>query len=146
MNAPEKQRDTKQRRMVCDAVMRHYDHPDADAIYLELHELDPRLSKATVYRNLNLLAENGAIRHVKVPGAPDRFDRTCAAHSHILCTVCGAVVDSPVPYSTEDDARAAAETGFRITGHETVYEGICPDCLAGMTGSAEVSALGVHCK
>lgn len=121
------QRDTRQRRIVYDAVMRHWDHPCADTIYMDVHARDSKISKATVYRNLKVLSENREILHVKVPGA-DRYDRTLKNHYHVICTRCGAVADAPVAYLAENDARTAEETGFLISRHQTVFEGICPDC------------------
>ncbi len=122
------QRDTKQRRLIYDTVQKRHDHPSADDIYADVHQIDPKISKATVYRNLKLLAENGEITHVKMPEA-DRFDFTLDRHSHIHCTVCGAVIDAPIPYGAENDAIVAEKTGYRIVRHQTVFEGICPDCL-----------------
>ena len=121
------QRDTRQRRMVLDAVMRRTDHPSADEIYQDVQSRDSRVSKATVYRNLKLLAENGDIRQVKMSGA-DRFDRTAEDHYHIICTRCGTVIDAPIPYFAESDALVAEATGFRISRHRTVFEGLCPRC------------------
>ena len=66
-------RNTRQRKIVLEAVQEHHDHPSADQIYLEIRAKDPRISRGTVYRNLNILSEEGQITHVKVPGA-DRYD------------------------------------------------------------------------
>ena len=123
------QRDTRQRRMVYDAVLRLADHPTAEAVYETVHAQDARVSKATVYRNLNLLAENGEIRRVPMPDA-DRFDHTTTRHAHLHCAVCGGVWDAPLPYAEENDAAVAEKTGFLIRCHETVFEGVCPACRA----------------
>ena len=123
-----KQRDTRQRRMVYDAVTGRCDHPSADEIYSDVHAADPGIGKATVYRNLKTLSENGEIRHVKVPGA-DRYDLTVEDHYHLLCTQCGKVVDAPIEYIRANDELVAEKTGFSITRHRTVFEGICPECL-----------------
>lgn len=127
MGIDKQQRETKQRRMVYDAVMKHFDHPNAEDIYAEVHALDGKISKATVYRNLRLLAENGEIMPVKVPGA-DRFDSTLTLHYHIICTECGAVEDVPIEYEAEKDSCAESLTGYDIKRHRTVFEGICPKC------------------
>lgn len=121
------QRDTKQRRLVYEVVMKRCDHPNADEIYADVHAADDKISKGTVYRNLNVLSENGEIRHVKVPGA-DRYDRTLGEHYHILCSVCGMVTDAPIDYIAVNDDYVAAQTGFLIKRHRTVFEGVCPDC------------------
>lgn len=128
MNGNEKQtRDTRQRRLVYDNVMSRCDHPNADSIYWDIHSLDDKISKGTVYRNLNLLADQDEILRVRVPGA-DRFDSRLDNHCHIICMSCGRVVDAPIPYTTSYDNDVAANTGFQVTRHRTVFEGICPDC------------------
>ena len=121
-------RDTKQRRLVYDAVMNRCDHPNADDIYMDVHAKDNKISKATVYRNLKVLSETGDILHVKVPGA-DRYDSMLDNHYHIICTVCGTVIDSPIDYNYESDSFVEDKTGFKINRHRTVFEGICPECL-----------------
>ena len=126
-DSEKQQRDTKQRRLVYDSVMSRCDHPNADDIYTQAHAADPRLSKGTVYRNLKVLSENGDVLHVKIPGT-DRYDRNVYPHYHVLCTVCGKVVDAPLVYSPELDAAVSENTGFAIDTHRTVFEGICPEC------------------
>lgn len=83
-------RNTRQRKIVLEAVQEHHDHPSADQIYLEIRAKDPRISRGTVYRNLNILSGEGQITHVKVPGA-DRYDCRTDFHYHLICTGCGAV-------------------------------------------------------
>ena len=121
------QRDTKQRRLILETVISHGDHPDADDIYLDVHNTDEKISKGTVYRNLKLLSENGDIRHVKIPGT-DRYDRTLPPHYHILCIGCGKVIDAPLEYTREFDGLISSQTGFIIKGHRMVFEGLCPEC------------------
>ena len=122
------QRDTKQRRIIYENARCRRDHPKADDIYSDVHEQDSRISKGTVYRNLKLLTENGDLNRIVVPGA-DRFDSRTDPHYHIICTECGKVIDAPNPYEAENDKTVAEQTGFRISGHRTVFEGICPECL-----------------
>lgn len=120
-------RNTKQRQLVYDAVMGRCDHPSADDIYQAVHEKDDRISKGTVYRNLNVLSEKGEIAHVKVPSA-DRYDSRLDPHYHLRCRVCGRVFDAPMKYIDEYDADMAAETGFIIESHQLLFEGVCRDC------------------
>lgn len=128
-NAPVQRRNTRQRQLVLDCVRAHSDHPTAEDVYLEVTARDPKISRGTVYRNLNLLEETGVITTVKTPGAM-RFDWRCDGHSHVVCRVCGAVADTPLPYDTSADERAAQETGFAVESHSLVFEGICPACQA----------------
>ncbi|HMM06737.1 MAG TPA: transcriptional repressor [Clostridiales bacterium] len=122
-----KQRNTKQRQLVLDAVRGRCDHPSADQIYLTVRGIDNRISRGTVYRNLNVLVQQGEILHVKLPHT-DRFESRLDNHYHLLCTGCGAVSDVPLPYRGELDEQTAKETGYTIERHRAVFEGLCPAC------------------
>lgn len=122
-------RNTRQRQLVLDAVRAHDDHPTADEIYVALRANDPRISRGTVYRNLRLLSGSGEIRTFKVPGG-DRFDWRVDDHAHVVCERCGAVCDAPVAYNAELDETCASKTGYRISSHHTLFEGLCPACQA----------------
>lgn len=122
-----KQRHSRQRQAVLDAVTARCDHPTADQIYLDVRAKDDKISRGTVYRNLGLMSKSGQITHVKVPTA-DRFDARLDRHYHLLCTACGRVFDAPVPYHPEYDDLVAEETGFQISRHRMIFEGLCPEC------------------
>ena len=104
-----------------------YDHPMADQIYEDVCREDARISKGTVYRNLSLLAADGKIGHIRVPGA-DRYDSRVDPHCHIICMKCGRVEDVPVEYDEDIDRIAEETTGYLVDHHNMVVEGICPDC------------------
>lgn len=120
-------RNTKQRRLVLETVQSHNDHPTADRIYMYVREKDDKISRGTVYRNLNVLEKKKEITHVKVPAA-DRYDCRLDNHYHMVCTCCGAVCDAPMEYKKEYDRMIEQETGFCIERHRTIFEGICPEC------------------
>ena len=124
---PTQRRNTRQRQLVLDAVYARCDHPTAEDIYLDVHAQDERVSRGTVYRNLNLLEANGSIMAVRAPGAV-RFDRRTDAHNHVICRVCGRVDDAPLPYDEAADGLVASQTGFAVWAHSTLFEGVCPDC------------------
>ncbi len=121
------QRNTKQRQLVLDAVRARCDHPSADQIYLDVRGLDNRISRGTVYRNLNVLVQQGEILQVKLPHM-DRFESRLDVHYHLLCTGCGAVMDIPLSYREDLDEQTAKETGYSIERHRAVFEGLCPAC------------------
>lgn len=121
------QRHTHQRQLVLDAVQARCDHPTADQIYLDVRAIDDRISRGTVYRNLNFLVEQGDILQVKLPDV-DRFEGYANQHYHLVCKDCGVVCDAPMLYDVRLDEEAAKHTGFAIHGHRTTFEGLCPEC------------------
>ncbi|NLG26175.1 MAG: transcriptional repressor [Clostridiales bacterium] len=127
-------RNTRQRALVKQLVQARRDHPSANEVYREARALDPTISRATVYRNLNLLAENGEIRHVSMTEV-DRFDWRVERHYHLQCTGCGAVVDAPLPYRPDMDLAVSEQTGYRVAAHRTTFEGLCPACQKAREGA-----------
>lgn len=122
-----KQRNTKQRKMILEAVASRCDHPTADQIYSDLRKKDEKISRGTVYRNLGILAEDGEIMNVKVPSA-DRYDSRIDRHYHMFCTECKKVLDAPMNYCEAYDRQMEMDTGFKISRHRIVFEGVCEKC------------------
>ncbi len=117
-------RNTIQKNLIRSAVIA-LDHPTAEDVYQALHIDNPSISRATVYRNLNTMEQNGELRRVIVPDGADIFDKTTGQHYHVKCTCCGSVADItnfsfPPTSSTISD--------YDITGHELVFLGTCPNC------------------
>lgn len=120
-------RNSRQRQLVLDAVRERTDHPSADQIYIDTRGKDEKISRGTVYRNLNLLAKSGEIRRVEAPDM-DRFDFRLDRHYHLMCTECGKMIDISLPYQDQWDRDAAAQTGCVVDSHNTIFEGLCPEC------------------
>lgn len=125
---------TIQRSLVLDAVNRLKSHATADEVYAEVAATHPNISKATVYRNLNLLSEMGMIRKLEIPGGADRFDHICKEHCHVKCEKCGRVFDIEIPYIDGLDNLVENRNGFELTGYDILFRGICPGCRASSDG------------
>ena len=121
-------RNTIQRSLVLEAVNRLQCHATADEIYEEIKKDHPNISRATVYRNLNVLSEMGEIRRMETPGGADRFDHRCHDHCHVRCQKCGRVFDVDVDFITGLEQRIRDAHGFEFTGYDILFRGICPDC------------------
>ena len=121
------QRFSQQRERIYEAVRTSMEHPSAQMVYDALRPEMPRLSLGTVYRNLHQMAQEGRLRELEGPVA--RFDAVLPSHTHIRCVRCGQVADLELPYDPALDREAAGD-GWVITGHERVFNGICPACGA----------------
>lgn len=120
-------RNTKQRKIVLNAVRSRCDHPSVEQIYNAVHKVDESISLGTVYRNLNILADNHQITRVSY-GNADKYDLRVDRHNHFVCEKCGKVTDAEIEYNRHFDG-LKTRGGFFITAHQTVYTGICSDCL-----------------
>lgn len=124
-------RKSRQRQKIYDMIRRGDEHPDAMAIFNELKAELPSLSLGTVYRNLNILMEQGLIRKVSLDGAGDRFDARTESHFHLICEECGSVEDIFLPCLSGIDREASKAKKFKITRHRVDFYGICENCRRG---------------
>ena len=117
---------TKQRQLILEAIRATDSHPTADELFQTVRQKLPTISLATVYRNLNFLADAGEIRKLSMPGMPDRFDWRMSAHDHLVCGGCGRVYDFVLPERLTD--RIAKAAGMQVEGYTLVARGLCPAC------------------
>ncbi len=123
-------RNTIQKKLVLDAVAHLACHPTADEVYAHIVRAHPTVSKATVYRNLGGLSEDGRLRHIRMPDGADRFDHRTDDHRHIVCLCCKGICDVPVMEAQALDEAAAHSTGYCEVSHDIVFYGVCPACAA----------------
>ena len=119
---------SRQREAILTQLRSRRDHPTAEELYLSLKPNMPNLSLGTVYRNLNLLAEEGIIMKISSDGA-DRFDATVKTHYHLQCTKCGRLFDLEMPPFEEIEKKAQSVADCKITSHQLNFIGVCRDCL-----------------
>lgn len=120
-------RNTRQRALVLEAVRSLHNHPTSADVYDAVRKKHPSISRATVYRNLNVLTEQGEVLHIPVAGGADRYDFRCDCHYHAICRECGVVYDVEMP--SEELLSSVRDThGFLIEGFDIIFTGLCPDC------------------
>lgn len=119
---------SKQREVVLDALINNVIHPTAEKLYSIIQIEYPEVSKATLYRNLNQLAEAGIIKKIDGLEAPAHFDHNTHPHYHFICEKCGRVFDVSSDVAKDVVSKTEEETGFKVTSHEIVFKGLCKDC------------------
>ena len=121
-------RNTIQRTLTLKAVRDLHDHPTADEVYTSVSAEHPNISRGTIYRNLNQLAEDGEIGAIEVPGGADRFDHCPKRHYHVRCVRCGRIYDVDMDYMADLEETIRDTHGFTFLGHDLMFRGICPAC------------------
>jgi Fur family transcriptional regulator, peroxide stress response regulator len=121
-------KNTRQRELVLSILKRTRAHPTADWIYEEARKKFPRISKATIYRNLAILSERGEIKELNLSGTITRYEAKQPFHYHFRCEKCGKVEDVNIPVSEELNHRAEEATGNKVTYHQLEFRGLCENC------------------
>ncbi len=123
-------RHSKQRARILEFLHRTKSHPTAIVIFEELLREFPTLSLGNVYRNLNILVEQGLIRELKMGSTYDRFDGIVAPHYHFICERCGEISDLDMPHDEALNDKVRALTGGEVNYHRLEFYGVCAKCAS----------------
>jgi len=122
---------TNQRKIILDYLKENYNHPTVEDVFIHVKKKLPRISKKTVYSNLQFLCRKGLIREVGTKGV-QRYEPKLKPHPHMICRKCGKVID------VNDDGlfSHAVRVGKNIKDFdfESVninFYGICKKCKGG---------------
>ena len=121
-------RNTVQKQIIYDVLVQRGDHPTAEEVYADVHARLATISKGTVYRVLNQMAEQRSILRIPIPNGADRFDHTIRPHHHFGCTRCGRIYDMPAQTAEGIQITYPVFARGKITGYSILFEGICEGC------------------
>ena len=130
MNSNGSRRMTRQRKLIFEELKKVSSHPTAEDLHRIVRKRLPKISIATVYRNLDILSEEGMIWKMNVAGTQRRFDGNTVNHYHIRCSVCGRMDDVPMELLATVEETAAKFSGYQVLSHRVEFTGICPECSA----------------
>ncbi|PMQ02246.1 MAG: transcriptional repressor [Dictyoglomus sp. NZ13-RE01] len=121
-------RETKQRKVILDIIKNTKEHPDALWVFQKAQEMGTKISLGTVYRTLELLAKEGKAKKFYDTHAVARYDGDVSPHHHLICKVCGKIID----WENNDLDKMILEIGsksnFKDISYEVIIYGICPEC------------------
>jgi Fe2+ or Zn2+ uptake regulation protein len=123
-----KLRMTHQREVILDELKKSKTHPSADELYERVKKKSPRISLATVYRNLEILSEIGAIRKIEISGRQKRFDWVLSPHNHIYCVECHRIDNIDLETQKKLSLHPDDSHGYQVGGYRVEFFGYCPDC------------------
>ena len=87
------------------------------------------ISLQSVYDALGVLVAEGLVRRIQPAGSPARFeDRVGDNHHHLICRICGRLVDVDCATGSAPCLTASDDRGYEIDEAEVAYWGRCPDC------------------
>lgn len=121
-------RSSRQREAIKNNILNRCDHPTAENVYLAVRETEPRISLATVYRNLDYLVESGLIEKFMVSGEPDHYDSVSDEHYHVRCKYCGEISDVDIQLHDYFARQVKNQTGVNINFLHVIAEGMCNNC------------------
>ena len=122
-----KRRMTTQRIKILEYLNSVSSHPNAEEIHSKVKKDMPAITLATVYRNLNLLSEEGKILKLKVRNEY-KFDAEVSEHQHFICENCGIIFDLFQKEISAYAMRKVKAKNFTPKSVIVIFNGTCKDC------------------
>lgn len=121
---------THQRKKILEYLKSVKTHPTAEIIYNSLKKELPNMTLATVYRNVNSLAEQGKILKFDVK-CVSHFDGDISFHQHCVCCKCGMIKDLFEKSINQRAIKKMNISGFEPESINIIIQGKCHKCKCG---------------
>ncbi len=125
-------RNTRQREAILGVITVAGRPLTVPEIYALGREKSARLGLRTVYRNIRQMVEEERLVGLDYPGQPTRYELVDGRYrNHFICSLCQKMFDFT---ENAPEVVFTPPAGFKITGQEVIFYGVCPDCSAKAPG------------
>jgi Fur family ferric uptake transcriptional regulator len=123
-------RHTNQRQAVWDEIKSSDEHRDAEEIYSALKKNELNVSRATVYRTIDVLHKNNLIRKIELGDSPAKYENKLNSdhHDHIICVQCGRIEEYVDEVIESRQDKIVEDLGFKMIRHIHQLFVLCTDC------------------
>ena len=110
---------TSQRQAVWDEIKKSEEHRDAEDIYLELKSNNHNVSRATVYRTIDVLVKNQMVRKMDLGDGRNLFEPRIddEHHDHMICLDTGKIIEFFDEELEDLQDKIAEKHGYKVVRH-----------------------------
>ncbi|HEY6098488.1 MAG TPA: transcriptional repressor [Anaeromyxobacter sp.] len=121
---------SRQRDRIAETFFAMGGHVSVEELVARVRRVDPRISVATVYRTMKLLADCGLAVPRQFGGGQTRYEAAAgrAHHDHLICTSCGEIIEFANEKIESLQALVARRHGFEVESHKLELYGRCARC------------------
>ena len=121
---------TPQRTAVLEEIVKDKGHRESEEIYLALKKRGQHVSRATVYRTMDILVNNGFARKMNLVDVRARYESKVNSphHDHLVCMDCGLIVEFMDQKIEDLQDEIAIQYEFQLKRHIHQLFGLCKKC------------------
>lgn len=121
---------TYERKKILDEIFKIQDHFDAEGLYLKFKNEDINISRATIYRTLDLLVESKLVSKIRFSDNSNKYEKLLGTenHSHLICQKCGKIEEFSSNKIDEITKKIASNFGYTNYKHHFKIYGVCKEC------------------
>ena len=110
---------TDQRQAIWDEIRNSNEHRDAEDIYLKLKERNVKVSRATVYRTIDVLVKNRLVRKMDVGDGRSLYEPRLdnEHHDHMICLDTGDIIEFYNKELEDLQDTIAEKHGYKVIRH-----------------------------
>jgi Fur family ferric uptake transcriptional regulator len=124
---------TSPRRALAELIANRRGHFTADELLEESRRRRLGVTRATIFRSLDVLADLELVERLDLPSGDHAFVACRPSqehHHHIVCSSCGRSTEVRDNGFDTVAASIARQTGYRVDLHRLELFGLCPACRA----------------
>jgi Fe2+ or Zn2+ uptake regulation protein len=112
-------------------IVEHDGHFTASDLASTARDRRIGVSRATLFRALDLLVELGVVERLDLPTGEHAYVECAPAHHHhVVCSRCGRSVEIDDAGLSEAVREIGRRSGYRIESHRLELFGLCRSCQA----------------
>ena len=121
---------TPQRVAVLEEIVRDSGHRECEDIYMALRQNGSYVSRATIYRTIDILVKNEFVRKMDIGDGRARYESKFGSlhHDHLICTSCGEIVEFLDNDIEDIQDKIAKRYHFKLQRHIHQLFGLCKKC------------------
>jgi Fur family ferric uptake transcriptional regulator len=121
---------TPERLTVLNEVLRCNKHFDPDTLFIRLKKHHKKISRATIYRTLDLLVDSGLLKKLNFTNQTSCYEinMNVRTHDHFFCLTCGKIIEMYDDALREIHQRMSSKYKIKIEDYSHQLYGKCPDC------------------
>jgi len=121
---------TRERLALLEEIFSTNEHLDAEELLAKMKAKNRKVSRATVYRTLDLLVQCGLVRKSRLGHEHYFYEKVQPGkrHDHMVCTHCSTIIEFWDPEMDERQRQICAEHHFRPSFYSIQIQGLCAAC------------------
>ncbi len=121
---------TSAREIILEVILKQKHHFEVEKIYDIIRNKHKSISRATIYRTINLLLQAGFIKKVLPCMETDCYETIYNQphHLHFICIKCGKIIEMPSDEVERIYKSIADSIEFKIQEYNFTAKGICKEC------------------
>ncbi|MEA2104131.1 MAG: transcriptional repressor [Candidatus Cloacimonadota bacterium] len=119
-----------ERQTIAEKVSASNNHFTADNLYIDLKQSGKDISRATVYRTLEILEKSGLVSKIQLKSGKHLYENIIgySHHDHMICEKCGKIIEFYSEEIEKIQKKICTDNNFKMTGHTMRICGICSEC------------------